>query len=222
MESWKEFSFVVLVLFQASQRAHCQLPHWSVYAVGQPAICAFDCHLTVGLTSDFSKAEDCCETSMWNIFVKLPRLWNEPGLQNNNCNNNNNCNIINVEVKWTFRLTVLKKLQVPQCTTSRPVQPAHYFKWEHLRRKGGLSKHSSKHFSRERDTRKGSTRGATKEATGTVTCWVLLRWLFAVERAVIIIDGCISWLICVMILTKQHTAYRQQSLAFCLSIFCGL
>src|SRR4029434_3058827 len=61
---------------------------------------------------------------------------------------------------------VLKKLQVPQCTTSRPVQPAHYFKWEHLRRKGGLSKHSSKHFSRERDTRKGYTRGATKEATG--------------------------------------------------------
>ena len=85
------------------------------------------------------------------------------------------------------------------------MQPAHYFKWEHLRRKGGLSKHSSKHFSRERDTRKGSTRGATKEATGTVTYWVLLRWLFAVERAVIIIDGCISWLICVMILTKQHT-----------------
>ena len=116
-----------------------------------------------------------------------------------------------VEVKWTFRLTVLKKLQVPQCTTSRPVQPAHYFKWEHLRRKGGLSKHSSKHFSRERDTRKGSTRGATKEATGTVTYWVLLRWLFAVESAVIIIDGCISWLICVMILTKQHTAYRQHA-----------
>ena len=74
-----------------------------------------------------------------------------------------------------------------------------------------VSVNTPANISAERDTRKGSTRGATKEATGTVTYWVLLRWLFAVESAVIIIDGCISWLICVMILTKQHTAYRQHA-----------
>ena len=54
----------------------------------------------------------------------------------------------------------LKKLQVPQCTTSRPVLII-------LRGSTCEGELSAKHFSRE-----GSTRGATKEATGTVAYFV--------------------------------------------------
>lgn len=81
-------------------------------------------------TRQQSRALGIAVKHLWHFWGRFNYLADLPGFVKKT-----GAQVGGVEVKRTYSSHIdfapKKKLQVPECTTSRPVQAAHYFKWEH-------------------------------------------------------------------------------------------